>query len=243
MKTRRETKHLSETENEIYRCILSDKKRILNMTIRDIAKELHVSSSTIVRTASKLGFNGFAELKYALKTEAETQKMIKDTLYSKDKISTLLPEMPEDSNSAMLQAVNFIVNAPMVVFFGIGRSGILSEYAARYFGELGKCTFYIKDPFVQIPDKFGKDFLIFVLSVSGETTEVIDRVKRLKQNQSTIVLITADRTSTLAKLADVTVSYLRKDKRLKCVSDEYIDISSSVPMLTIIEYLGNMALN
>ncbi|MDP0941497.1 hypothetical protein Q6253_30145, partial [Klebsiella quasipneumoniae] len=39
------------------------------MTIRDLASQAHVSTSTIVRLCTKLGFEGWSDLKFYLKNQ------------------------------------------------------------------------------------------------------------------------------------------------------------------------------
>lgn len=64
-----EIQKYNETDIRIYKYIVSDIDKIQYMTIRELAKELQVSTSTILRFCNKNNFDGYSEFKEALKKE------------------------------------------------------------------------------------------------------------------------------------------------------------------------------
>ena len=56
-----------ETDIRIYKYIASNIDKIQYMTIRELAKELQVSTPTILRFCNKNNFDGYSEFKEALK--------------------------------------------------------------------------------------------------------------------------------------------------------------------------------
>ena len=68
-----EIQKYSETDIRIYKYIVSDIDKIQYMTIRELAKELQVSTSTILRFCNKNNFDGYSEFKEALKKEITLQ--------------------------------------------------------------------------------------------------------------------------------------------------------------------------
>jgi len=58
---------LIETDIRIYKYIVSNIDKIQYMTIRELAKELQVSTPTILRFCNKNNFDGYSEFKEALK--------------------------------------------------------------------------------------------------------------------------------------------------------------------------------
>ena len=62
-----EIQKYNETDIRIYKYIVSDIDKIQYMTIRELAKELQVSTSTILRFCNKNNFDGYSEFKEALK--------------------------------------------------------------------------------------------------------------------------------------------------------------------------------
>ena len=68
-----EIQKYNETDIRIYKYIVSDIRRIQYMTIRELAKELQVSTSTILRFCNKNNFDSYSEFKEALKEEITLQ--------------------------------------------------------------------------------------------------------------------------------------------------------------------------
>ncbi|WP_066497893.1 MurR/RpiR family transcriptional regulator [Abyssisolibacter fermentans] len=64
----------SELDYEIYNFILKNSEKIAYMTIREMANEAHVSTTTITRFCRKLNCDGFSEFKVRYKLEAEKSK-------------------------------------------------------------------------------------------------------------------------------------------------------------------------
>ena len=132
------------------------------------------------------------------------------------------------------QAVNYIVDSNFIVCLGIGQSGIMAKYAARFFSNMGYYSQYIDDPFYPAPtDRFEKCLLV-AFSNSGETKEVIDQLRLYRGVQSRIISIVNDTNSTIAKMSDLTIPYFIK----KLILPNTKNISSQVPVVYIIERIG-----
>ena len=67
MFTYEKIKSLNDLEVSIYNYIISNSEKASRMTIRELAAQLHVSSTTILRFCSKMGCEGYSEFKYKLK--------------------------------------------------------------------------------------------------------------------------------------------------------------------------------
>lgn len=61
--------NLNDTDDSIIEYIKSRRADIQNLSIQNIAKELFISPNAIMRTAKKLGYSGFSELKFSLQKE------------------------------------------------------------------------------------------------------------------------------------------------------------------------------
>lgn len=68
-----EIQKYNETDIRIYKYIVSNFDKIQYMTIRELANEIHVSTSTILRFCNKNSFEGYSEFKDALKKEITLQ--------------------------------------------------------------------------------------------------------------------------------------------------------------------------
>lgn len=223
--------NLNDTELIVYNYIIKNVNKVLNMNIRELALESHVSTATITRFCHKLDCDGFVEFKIELKRFNEVNKMpeIDDEItmlnqffeYSKGK------EFHDNIN----EAVDYIVDSNFIVCLGVGQSGSMARYAARFFSNIGYYSQYIDDPFYPAPtDQFEKCLLI-AFSNSGETREVIDQLRLYRGVQSKIIAITNESNSTIAKMSDLTIPYFIK----KVILPNTKNISSQVPVVYIIE--------
>ena len=127
-----------------------------------------------------------------------------------------------------------IGNSENIIFLGVGNSGAVCHYGARRFTSSGKFAIAINDPYLKM-SAISENSLLIVLSVSGETPEIIDMVTSSKQGSCKIVAITTSQSSTLAKLADLTIPYY-----IKKIGTEIFDLTTQIPVIAIIENLTTM---
>jgi len=223
----------NELETSLYNYISQNMNQVAYMRIRELADETHVSTATILRFCRKLNCDGFSEFKVKLKMYLEENKRtyIKSAQHSIVEFfeRTIKGDLDEKINEAAIQ----IQNAENVIFIGIGSSGILAEYGARYFSSLGKFSLYIKDPHFPIHSKFRNNSVTIALSVSGENPFTVNHLNLLKQEGSNIISITNNKLSTIAKISNINIPYY--------VTEEYFEeanITTQVPVVYIIESIA-----
>ncbi|WP_088041090.1 MurR/RpiR family transcriptional regulator [Bacillus sp. EAC] len=223
----------NELEISLYNYISQNMEKVAYMRIRELADETHVSTATILRFCRKLNCEGFSEFKVKLKMVLEEKKrtIIKSSHHSVVEFfeRTLSGDIDEKIKEAAIQ----INQSENVIFIGIGSSGILAEYGARYFSSLGKFSLYIKDPHFPIHSKLRYNSVTIALSVSGENNFTVNHLNLLKQEGSKIISITNNKLSTIAKISDLNIPYY--------VTEEYFEeanITTQVPVIYIIESLA-----
>lgn len=229
-------KSLTETEKIIQEYILQNKNMVSYMRIRDISAETHVSPASIVRFVKKVGYDSFAELKIAIRqsTKAENVRHLFSTHEIVDEFFNRT--LTSNYNRKLEKAVNLISESKLIYLFGIGSSGIMAEYGARQFLNFGKRAFYIKDPFYPIgssKEDFS-DAVVIVLSVSGETDQVLNRVNALRGLGSKIISITNTSNNSLNGYSDVNLAYHLTSE----LTEDLVNITSQVPVLFLLETLA-----
>ena len=135
-------------------------------------------------------------------------------------------------DEAIIEAANFVNKADTIIFIGLGSSGIIAEYGARYFSSMGKFSMYIKEPYYPI-HSISKNSATIALSVSGETDTTITLLNRLKQAGSRIVSITNNKHSTIAKMSDINIPYYITEE-----VHESSNITSQIPAMFILESMA-----
>lgn len=170
-------KGLNELEMVVYRYIIENVSTLSSLTIREMAEAAHVSTSTILRTLTKLGFGGFSEFKYFIKEEQQKKERSFDYFYDATvQVDHFLKRVNDDNYRDVLQpAVKMILNKRHIVFTGIGTSGTLGLYGSRYFANMELNAYSLADPFAPIPPRGLENTLAIILSVSGETEQMIEQ--------------------------------------------------------------------
>ncbi|ASW43833.1 MurR/RpiR family transcriptional regulator [Clostridium isatidis] len=224
---------LNELELSLYNYIMKNSEKVVYMRIRELANEAHVSTTTILRFCKKLDCEGFTEFKLKFKMYLEESNRRELTDNTSMIIDFLKKSQSEEYNYKLNKVCNEINKAENIIFVGIGFSGILSKYAARYFSVIGKRSIYIDDPFYPLPVDTSENYICIAISVSGETSEVIDNINKLKQKGSKIISITNNENSTLAKISDLNISYYVQQEKI----GNY-DITTQIPVLYILEAIG-----
>lgn len=231
----------NDLEMLVYSYIMEHKREIQFMTIRELADAVHVSTSTILRFCRKTGCDGYAEFRVQFKNFLKNQE-------EKDKAP--------DSDTAMDEIVNFfrtatstryeqqikeaaevIKKAKQLIFIGIGTSGILGKYGARYFSNLGKYSQFIEDPYYPIVMDM-EETVVVALSESGETQETVRLAGRFMEHNCRLVSITNGSANVLAKMSDYNLAYYVSRQ----MSRKEYNITTQVPVLYLLEVLGRRLL-
>lgn len=234
-------KNFTPTEILIYNYLIAHPDEALKLSIRQLASTIHVSSASIIRCVKKMGYDSFYEFKFELKQQkltSQTEKLA--TNYDIEIIDSshdffkrpLLQQYAHELTAFK----KLMLNANNILFFGIGTSGILAQYGARQFMNFGVNSIYNIDPFYPLP-KEGQDDtkrVAIMLSVSGETPEVIERAVSLKSDNFHIISITNNNYSTLAKISEINFSYNVKPESIK----NNLNITTQVPVIFILESLA-----
>ena len=211
---------LNELEMLVYHYVLEHLHQIPQQTIRQLATSCHVSTSTILRFCNKMGYAGYDA---TVHVDAFLKKLNQETYY----------EM-------LRPAIQMIVQARHVAFTGIGTSGILGSYGSRYFANLNINSYSIADPFTPIPKRGFENTLALILSVSGETNEMIKQMTDFKTAGAKVLSITNNQHSTIARLADYNISYYMPDERSP-FADKSVNTTTQIPVIALIELLAHQA--
>lgn len=232
-------KELNELEMLVYNYIVANLDQVHHMTIRELSNACHVSTSTILRCCNKLGMHGFSELKYVIQHELDAQQNQDYDQYYKTMIQVdyFLKSVNNESYRKVIEpAIQMILKAGQVAFFGTGTSGILGWYGSRYFNNYGLNAYCVLDPFTPVPPQGLENTLAIILSVSGETRETVRQTEDLRRYGATILSITNDENSTVARMADHNLSYFMPE--MKHTTIETVNLTTQVPLIALLEILA-----
>lgn len=227
-------KKFNELETLVYNYVMENKYQVIYMTIRELADEVHVSTSTVMRFCKKVDCDGYSEFRVKFKMYLK-QEIEKKPYEDIEEIQQYFRKVHTDSFEQDLDEVTEMIRtAEQVIFIGVGTSGILGKYGARYFSNLHKFSQYIEDPYYPILEDMWKSTIIIALSVSGETPETIKMVNRFKEHNCKIIGITNKNSCTLAKIADKNINYYVTEH----ISGEDYNVTTQVPVVFLLEMIG-----
>ena len=126
---------LSKKEKLVIDYILENSERVFSMTVSDLAKEVGVAASTIVRLCKNLGYSGFSEFKIDFVRNNPKQVNILTPVINEQDTDTKVFEKVFDSSIQTLQdtltminkvdiekVVSILKEARSIQFYGVGTS-------------------------------------------------------------------------------------------------------------------------
>ncbi len=239
MFTAEQIQSLNELEMQVYQYIMQHKTSVPYMRIRELASESYVSPTTVLRFCKKVGCDGYTEFKIRMKEwngQQKTRKLPDDIR----EIRSFFQELEQGKYDEKLEdAASMIAKADRVLLVGIGNSGSIGQYGARCFTNMGKFSMFMADPFYPITLADAASTVAVVLSVSGETLEIIELVDKLKKSGCRIISITNTEQCTAARFSDLNISYYITMHR----EEAPVDFSTQIPAVSLVEILAKRVRN
>ena len=220
LRLREASNAFSLTEQGVAQYILEHPELVEEYSIHELAEHAFVSSSTIVRMCNHAGFSGYKEFRKAVgrelllrKQNLEREKKELDCSDTMEEIvekityrNILSLEQTKDllDMDSLRHSLQMIRQARFVYLFGMGASLCAAKDAYLKFLRLNKPCFVNEDwhsQLVQARNATDQDLGI-VFSYSGQTVEMIECMKVLKQNKTPVIAITRCVSTPVSSMAD-----------------------------------------
>lgn len=234
MFTHKAIAELNTLELMIYNYVIKNKNAVMYMTIRELAEAAGVSTTTVLRFCKKMGCEGYSEFRIRFKLYLEQTEAPPVDFGTSEIISFFKSINNDEFNQLIDQAVQHIAAAERIIFVGVSTSGTLGKYGARFFSNVGKFSTHIDDPYYPINSDMYKNAVAIILSVSGETEEILRLASQFSLHHCKIVSITNNETSSLARMADFNLSYHVPPQ---LIAGQH-NITTQIPVIYIIETIG-----
>lgn len=192
---------LNENDKLIIKQILIFQREYRHYSCEKIAKECHVSRATLLRLCRKIGLSSFSDLKYLLKNNQVELVNYDDFHNVCYNYRLLINELKKISFQSICE---LIFNADVVYIYGTGNEQkSLAQEMKRIFLSVGKCVIDLFDlgEVEFMVEQFKKNDVFIIISLSGETKEGIEIVKRINNYIHTISLTRLDN-NTIATLCE-----------------------------------------
>lgn len=198
---------LTKKERYVADYILKERANIKNINISILARETQVSVGTITKVAKKLGYGNFVEMKLAI-AKLDNENQGKHGGKFKD-VYEFYSETIDRSNEIIKQStlekvIERINQARTIHIYGIGSSGLTAMELQYRLARLGYQVQADKEYHQMIINSsvLSKQDLVIVLSISGETKEIVEAMKVAKTRNCHTIAFTGSSDSPVAKEAD-----------------------------------------
>jgi len=220
-------KDLTQMQQHIAQFILGQPKEVINMSITQLAMATGVKSeSSIVKFYRTLGFAGYHDFKvnltaeiagkvfyhtYSDITENDNLVTIKQKIFQ-GAMQALQDNLNALNSDILLQAVTMIDQAKRVIFLGYGTSGAVALHAFFNFSRLGLNCHFSMDSHINaiILAEPQEGDVIFCISHSGESKDVVEPVKHAKP-PAKVIALTGSSDSHLSRIAEVCITTISEE--------------------------------
>ena len=103
----------------------------------------HVSTATILRFCRKCGADGYSEFKIKYREHLEGKRDALKDDGTAELQSFVNQAWSEDFQESIEMAFQYLRKSRCTIFIGVGSSGMLGKYGARYFSNVGRFSLFI----------------------------------------------------------------------------------------------------
>lgn len=178
---------LSGTERNVFNFVIKNMHRVKDMSIRELAAECYVSTTTLFRLVKKLGFEGYSEFVAAIRdTEADSRRIdIPDVVFGADYQSSYLKNITEAVQvitPEKKEAFDRIMSRYPKIY--ILAQGLSQDVGWYFYRMLTTCGYEVEFPeqeyqFKAILRRIKRDDVLLVLSYTGNNQAVIRQIEEI----------------------------------------------------------------
>lgn len=243
---------ITPSERKVAKFILDNPKRMLGISVAQLATDSGGSKAAVVRLCKTMGFKSYQEL--MLKVAGDLQEGIVhgygyQEIRPIDSIATIVQTVSNNNiqsirdtmkilDVAMVtKAIEALHRAERIFFYGIGASNLIAQDASHKFMRINKTGFSFSDTHLQITSTVTlteRDVAVGI-SYSGETEHVAACMKTARQLGAPTISITKYGNTTVSELAQIPLFISSTENEIRVGA-----MSSRITQLNVIDilYLG-----
>ncbi|MCC8025406.1 MAG: MurR/RpiR family transcriptional regulator [Clostridium sp.] len=220
-----------EAEKKIADFMMEHKAEVVDMTVGELAKASGTSDATVSRFCRRCGFKGFHSLKLALAREVLEEERgevnvsneidrynLSQTLQNilANKVAELTETVHMMDISNLESILHKLENARMVQLAAVGNTIPVAMDGAFKLNQLGipSVAGTIWEAQTAYTFNLGPEDVVLVISNSGMSKRLQTLAEGARENGSTVILITNNSESVLARLADYKIVTATREKLL-----------------------------
>ncbi|MEP0357580.1 MAG: MurR/RpiR family transcriptional regulator [Paraglaciecola sp.] len=236
---------LSSSELKLAKFALDSSNAIRELSSQELANVVGVSQSSVVKFSQKLGYKGYPAFKMgvidALNASTANSNLhgkitvndgftqMSDKLLS-SKVSVLNETRNLNDEKSLVAAVELLKSSKRILICGLGGSALVGKDFSYKLQKLGILAIEEADAHAQLAFSatLGENDLVFAISESGNTKEIINVVSEAKHNSTKVISLTRFGATPISDLAEV---------KLYSVADEESARLSSILARTAQEFI------
>lgn len=221
--------------------ILSKGANCARLNIKGLAKAAGVSTATVSRFSTQLGFHSFSQFKWALSNDQgsilkqkerevnpdDSPKVVADKLLSSN-LETLNETFSLMTNEQLKIAADLMNNSHLLAFFGLGSSNIVALDCFHKFLRTPLHVFHSEDYHIQImsASKMTKNDVAILISHTGNDSDILYIANILKQRHVPMITITSFVKSPLENYGTVRFNSISADHRYR--TEALLSVTSQI---------------
>ncbi|MFT2089378.1 MurR/RpiR family transcriptional regulator [Paraglaciecola sp. 2405UD69-4] len=236
---------LSSSELKLAKFALDSSNAIRELSSQELANVVGVSQSSVVKFSQKLGYKGYPAFKMGI-IDALNASTANNNLHGKITVNDGFAQMSDkllsskvavlnetrnlNDEKSLVAAVELLKSSKRILICGLGGSALVGKDFSYKLQKLGILAIEEADAHAQLAfaATLGENDLVFAISESGNTKEMINVVSEAKQNKAKIISLTRFGTTPISDLAEV---------KLYSVADEESARLSSILARTAQEFI------
>ncbi|MHC9536993.1 MurR/RpiR family transcriptional regulator [Dellaglioa sp. BT-FLS60] len=210
----------TKVERKVAQFILEQPQKVIRMSTQSMADEVGVSTAAITRFGKNMSDSGFPGLKLELAAEIQVDQSMLEEIdpndnlkITKQKLTMRIQHTIEESNKTLDERVTSaaiaIEESKMVYVYGLGASEIVAKDFQQKFIRVGKSVMETLDTHLIAVgmSQLKERTILFLISNSGENQDAIRLANLAKQQAIKVIVLTHNKKSALAKLADIVLEH------------------------------------
>jgi len=244
---------LTKAEKKVADAVQSNPEEAVLATVTDLAERADVGETSVIRFCRALGFRGYHEFKLSLAQDlVNLPTYINGEIEETDDITTIVRKVTMNNESMLKnthdllnteqlqQAVDMILSANKIYIYGVGSSGITAFDVQYRFMRLGLNVEIQHDSHIIAMSAalVKKGDVVFGISTSGSTKDLIDPIKQAKANGASILCLTSHAKSPITNFADNVLLIPSKESPLQGGS-----LSTKIAQIHMLDILSTLIAN
>ncbi|MGA9287560.1 MAG: MurR/RpiR family transcriptional regulator [Anaerobacillus sp.] len=239
---------LKPSERKVAEYIIHFPEEVISLSIQKLSKRTNVSEATIIRLSRTLNYRGFQELKLRIAGDLATKQTSKS--YQEISIDGTVESFIENVSNNNIQSINDTISvlskeevekaivalskARKIALYGIGASGLIAQDFKQKLSRINRWCEAAADYDTQgtISANLGEEDVVFGISYSGQTNDIIESLKIAKDKGATVITLTKYGTNPVSDLADIKLFTSSLEKSIRSGA-----MSSRISQLNVVDIL------